>query len=440
MIVADAPVSGDAVAAERWNVAERVAFRFCFLHLGLFCLGTQIATTPFSWLTWDVPDLAMLPPVRNIVAWVAAHVLHFEAPLVTTGSGSGDKAWDWTFLFCVFVFSIVATVVWSWLDRRRENYDTLFKWFRVAVRLLLAGQLVSYGFAKIFPNQMPYPSLYTLAEPFGNMSPMGVLWSSIGAAPHYEMFAGTAEAVAGILLLLPRTTLIGALLAAADMTQVFMLNMTYDVPVKILSFHLLLLAMFLIAPDVPRLARLFFTRRNVGPSREVPLFKTVRANRIAFGLQIAFALWVLGLNIAGGVSQWKQYGAGRPKSPLYGIWDVSVMKIDGVERAALATDSGRWKRIIFDYESLALVETETDERKFYRMKLDPDKKSIEIARNGGPQMAARFTYDRSAPDVLVLDGQIDKQPVRLELKREDDKKLSLVNRGFHWRQDYPFNR
>jgi hypothetical protein len=254
------------------------------------------------------------------------------------------------------------------------------------------------------------------------------------------MFAGTAEAVAGILLLLPRTTLIGALLAAADMTQVFMLNMTYDVPVKILSFHLLLLALFLVAPDVPRLARLFFTRGDVGPSREVPLFKTVRANRIAFALQIVFALWVLGLNIAGGVSQWKQYGPGRAKSPLYGIWDVRVMKIDGVERAPLATDAERWKRVIFDYESLAMVETDADERKYYRMKLDPDKKTIEMARNAGPQMGARFTFDRSAPDAMVLDGDIDKRAVRVELRRQDDKKFLVTTRGFHWRQDYPFNR
>jgi hypothetical protein len=41
---------------------------------------------------------------------------------------------------------------------------------------------------------------------------------------------------------------------------------------------------------------------------------------------------------------------------------------------------------------------------------------------------------------MVLAGEIDGRPVRMELKREDETKMMLVSRGFHWRQDYPFNR
>ena len=55
----------------------------------------------------------------------------------------------------------------------------------------------------------------------------------------YEIFAGCAETLGGILLLTPRTTTLGALVCLADMIQVFMLNMTYDVPVKLFSFHLI---------------------------------------------------------------------------------------------------------------------------------------------------------------------------------------------------------
>ena len=37
------------------------------------------------------------------------------------------------------------------------------------------------------------------------------------------------------------------------MTHVFMLNMCFDVPVKLYSFAYLVMAIFLIAPDLPRL-------------------------------------------------------------------------------------------------------------------------------------------------------------------------------------------
>jgi hypothetical protein len=56
---------------------------------------------------------------------------------------------------------------------------------------------------------MAYPSLIRLLQPLGTLSPMGVLWASMGSAPAYEIFTGCAE-VAGGLLLIPRTATLGA--------------------------------------------------------------------------------------------------------------------------------------------------------------------------------------------------------------------------------------
>lgn len=63
----------DAPWQPQWSRATRVAFRFCFVYFGLYCLGTQIITTPVSLPTWEVPDPATFPPMRQIVFWVAAH-------------------------------------------------------------------------------------------------------------------------------------------------------------------------------------------------------------------------------------------------------------------------------------------------------------------------------------------------------------------------------
>src|SRR5208282_4243632 len=261
-----------------------------------------------------------------------------QAPLVYSGSGSGDKTFDWVLAFCLLVFAALATAIWSLLDRRRENYATLYKWFRLFIRFALASQLVGYGMAKVIPLQMPFPFLTRLLEPFGNFSPMGVLWSSVGASPAYEIFAGSAEMLRGILLIIPWTTTLGALVCLADMTQVFMLNMTYDVPVKLFSFHLLLMALFLLAPELQRLSDFFFRNRTVAPSMQRRLFKTRRANRIAFALQIVFGIWMVGTAAYGGWDDWHQYGGGRPTSALYGIWNVDELSIDGQLRSSLLTD------------------------------------------------------------------------------------------------------
>ena len=182
---------------------------------------------------------------------------------------------------------------------------------------------------------MLYPYLTRLLEPFGNFSPMGVLWASIGSSPAYEVFAGCAEMLGAILLILPRTAMLGALVYLADMTQVFMLNMTYDAgkTVKLLSFHLILLSLFLLAPDFKRLLAFFFLNQSVGPSTQPPLFATARRNLIALVVQVFVGLMLISMNAWGSWKGWHLYGGGSPRSPLYGIWNVDDFKVDGQVRS-----------------------------------------------------------------------------------------------------------
>src|SRR5271155_977409 len=196
----------------RWSPALRIAFRFWLIYLGLYCLATQIITT----LAGAVfPDPATLWPLRPVIFWTGTHIFHVNASLSAFwggNSGTLDDMFGWVTAFCLLVIATAATVVWSLLDRRRENYAELHKWFRLFVRFALAGQMIIYGITKVIPVRMPYPSLTRLLQPFGTLSPMGVLWGSMGSAPAYEIFAGFAEVAGGLLLIVPRTATLGALI------------------------------------------------------------------------------------------------------------------------------------------------------------------------------------------------------------------------------------
>jgi hypothetical protein len=48
----------DELQVPRWGLASRVAFRFCFVYLGLYCLTTSALTRLFSYSRF--PDLATL--------------------------------------------------------------------------------------------------------------------------------------------------------------------------------------------------------------------------------------------------------------------------------------------------------------------------------------------------------------------------------------------
>jgi hypothetical protein len=420
----------------RWSPALRIAFRFWMVYLGLYCLATQMITAPVG---ADLPDLATVWPLRPVIFWTAAHIFHVNAPLCAFGgnSGSGDCMFGWVMTFCLLVIATAATVVWSLLDRSRENYSELHKWFRLFIRFALAGTMIFYGLVKVFPIQMPYPSLTRLLQPFGTLSPMGVLWGSMGSAPAYEIFTGCAEVAGGLLLIVPRTVTFGALISLAAMIQVFMLNMTYDVPAKRFAFQTMLLSCFLLAPDVPRLVRFLLLNRVTAPSTEAQLFRGVRANRIALVAQIIFGLWLVGSCWHHSLVLWNTQGEGRPHSPLYGIWEVKQMSIDEQPRPPLLTDSTRWRRAIFDYPDRMAFQRTDESFASYGASVNLPERTLALTKKDDKNWTANFTFQRPAGDRLILDGRMDNHQVHMELQLTDRNSFLLVSRGFRWAQEFP---
>ncbi|HUK88808.1 MAG TPA: DoxX family protein, partial [Blastocatellia bacterium] len=277
-------------AVIQWGLAKRAAFRFCFIYLVLML---------FPFPLYYIPKTESLFEKYNalwnvIVVWTGKHVLHLSYDITVQPNGSGDTTWNYVQVFCILVFAIAGALIWSLLDRKRPSYPKMYQWLRLLVRFYLVSAFLSYGLAKAIPLQMPSPLLSTLMEPYGESSPMGLLWTFIGASRGYEIFTGLAEVAAGVLLILPRTTAIGAVLGIADMFQVFMLNMCYDVPVKLYSFHLMMMGVFLIAPDLGRLGRLFFGRGQVELVKTPPMFARPRLNKGLLAVQVLFGLYLLG--------------------------------------------------------------------------------------------------------------------------------------------------
>jgi uncharacterized membrane protein YphA (DoxX/SURF4 family) len=378
--------------------------------------------------------------MRQVTFWAASHIFHAKLPLVYTGSGSGDKTFDWVLALCLLVFAVLIASIWSVLDRKRENYVALHKWFRLFLRFALAGQMFVYGMDKAIPLQMPFPYLTRLIEPFGDFSPMGVLWSSVGASRAYEIFTGCAELLGGILLIVPRTTMLGSLVCLVDVILIFMLNMTYDIPVKLFSSHLLLMFAFLLALEFRRLTDFFFHNRTVEPSTQPQLFETGRANSIALAAQIMIGICLLGMNAYGGWTSWHIYGGGRPKSPLYGIWNVEELSKDGQLRMPLLIDYDRFHRAVFDFPDRMAFQRMDDSFARYNAAINTKDKTIALTDGSDKNWKANLTFQRPVEDQLILDGKMDSHRIHMQLRRVDPGKFLLANRGFHWIQEYPFNR
>jgi hypothetical protein len=424
----------------RWRLRTRVAFRLCFLYFSLYVVTTQMLGSLLILPAGTLPDLGGTGYMKGLVTWVANNVFTVTSPFVTVNTGSGDKTIDWIQSFCLLVIAAVASALWSIADRKRDNYATLHKWFHLFLRFGVGSTMVGYGMVKAFPMQMPAPQLTRLLEPFGHFSPMGVLWYSIGASRGYEMFAGFTELIGGILLFVPGLRVLGALVTLAVSVQIFTLNMTYDVPVKLFAFHLILMCLVLLAPEAKRIMRVLVLNKTAEPSTQPPLFRGLRARRAMFAVQLLLGAYIIGMNFDSARKGWFARGGGAPKPPLYGIWNVEEMKVDGVVRSPLVNDYGRWRRVVIQNSASMSFQRMDDTFQGYGATVDMTAKSIALTSGADKAWSGKFAIAQQDPERMVLDGTMGGQAIRLQLQRVDHTKLQLLSRGFNWIQERPFNR
>ncbi|HEX6733083.1 MAG TPA: hypothetical protein VF074_23880, partial [Pyrinomonadaceae bacterium] len=346
-----------------------------------------------------------------------------------------DRTYDYLLVACLLVLAVVGTILWSLLDRKRPSYPTLYRWLHVYARFALGSAMIGYGAFKVISSQFPPPTLDRLMQSFGDASPMGLLWTFMGASEPYTMFVGFAEMVSGILLFPRRTSGLGALMSVGVLSNVVALNFSYDVPVKLYSSHLLATALFILIPDARRLANVFLLNRAAQPVTSKPLFRKTVWNRGALVLGSIFLVLVLGTSLYQSYDQRQRFTAQR--SPLYGIWEVEEFNL-GEAQSTAPTEP--WRRIIFDSPFRLAVQTKTDVQERFRLQMDEQKQTLTLRKREDPDWQSVLTYQQVNPGVLTLTGELGGSQLTARLRRTDEPQFLLTNRGFHWINEFPFNR
>jgi hypothetical protein len=373
-----------------------------------------------------------------VAKWVGKNV--FDVELARFPTGSGDTTFDWVQLCCTAAAAMVVTTAWTLIARRRPIGAPLRDWIRAFVRFGLATILVSYGAYKVIPTQFTRPSLDRLLQPFGDASPMGLLWTFMGASPAFCIVTGAAEMLAGLLLVPRKTALLGALASIGVMSVIVAMNFCYDVPVKLYSAHLLAMAAFVAAHDGRRLAGFFVLERPVAASEPRMLWRPAWLDRGARIVAALFALAWVACTLQQSASVRASYGATVADESLRGIWDVEEFELEGERLPPLVTEERRWRRVVFGSAQMLGLQGMDGSRQRFRMTLDPAARRLTLSKWDDPDWSSALEYSVSEPGGLVITGSFDGRATRATCKRAPDSEFLLVSRGFHWISEYPFNR
>lgn len=426
------PVTPAAEPSLRWNPALLIAFRFAFSYLLLYNLSTFIDLFPFT----DTIAEKYEQGWQHFVPWLASHVLHLARPITIFSNGSGDTTYDYVKIIPQLAIAVVATLAWSLMDRRRTNYRALHQWFMLLMRIALGITMISYGAVKVIKSQFPDPSLARLMQTYGDSSPMGLLWTFMGASKSYNIFTGGVECLGGFLLFIPRLTTLGALVSIGALANIFMLNMSYDVPVKLYSFHLLLMAVVLAGPDLRRLADFFVFHRKVQLTVYSPSLRRKWARWALLGAQL---LLIGYYSIISFVHAYQSFATYNAKPPLYGIWSVEEFSLNNQVVPVSAMDPARWYRLVIDNPFEVSLQSINGARDRYRSKIDMPGKKITLTKRDNPAQVSTFSFTNPESDSMTLKGTVEGKDLYVTLHRIPEPAFLLKTRGFHWINEYPYN-
>lgn len=382
--------------------------------------------------------------------------------------GSGDGTIHYMVLLFNIVMALVIALLSSAAARFKAPHPRWHNGLRIILRYYLALLMWNYGCAKVFKSQFPTPSLMTLSQPLGEASPMGLAWNYMGFSYLYNLFTGGLECLVTLLLLFPQTTLLGALLNLGVMGNVLMMNLSFDIPVKINSGMYVLMSLWLIWPDRWRLLQFFVQNRPVTEPEAIPAWPWSK-----HAIKGVILTSLLGLIAYLNWSHSRYFFPSEVDTDLAGVYTLIPDSVQTPSDIPIPVD--KWKQWVIESPGIIRV-------RHHAHDTGKPQASMEYQRIDTHQIDVFITYDESlwfSPlayqhadtqttftgrlcEIQPTDYRADKKqkkllydrksllkqcvkeeqapPFHFAATRKQRDDYMLIQRGFHLINEYPFNR
>jgi hypothetical protein len=417
----------------RWPIWKKIIFRFFFIYLFL-------EMAPITWLD-AIPGInSVTQYYGKLTDWLviqANAVLFHVRPVLIPENGSGDTSMGWARLWTYLCIAAIVALIWSVLDKKRPNYTRLNYWLCLFARYYIILVALSYGIIKLFGLQMVFPDLHEMATPVGDLLPMRLSWFFIGYSRTYQFFSGAMEVLAALLLLYRRTISLGVLVATGVFLNVMMLNLSYDIPVKIFSMQMEFTCLFLLVNESERLIN-FFILNKPAPEGKIYHFnytkKWMRISRVLF----KWIIVAVGLIFPFYQSFTQSIPSISKTEPVKnGVYAFVQYRLNNKDIPLSTLDTLRWKDLIFE-NGLGSIGTNDTlfrhryNRPYFSYELDSTKNLVGFKKfSNMKEYFLEFKYSIPDSTTIMLDGLRGKDSLHVELK-QTPRHFQLAERQFHW--------
>ena len=351
------------------------------------------------------------------------------------GIPTADMFWAY---FTSFVFLLLALVVsFVWLITDKKNRLTqLYDFTHVLSRYFLAFTLLYYGIEKLDGHQFGILP-YRLVPSVGSYDAFNLYWMSTGTSKSYTFFGGLLETAAAVLLLFRRTSTPGALIALAVLLNVLFINIGYDVPIKLKTFHLILASILILLPNFKNLTRFLLLKQSTGlsPSPSLPLIGHKRFRWLRYGLKFLLISYMLFTIIKDEIDI--RNNVANSPIPVVGLYHVRGFESGQQSDSIRGCDSLQFVKLAFNQFQEAIVKFTYDSTAEFVYDIDTVNRVVDMNSIIDTASKMKLNYQETENGQWLFDGTFGKDSIRFSCSKVDIHSLPLLkNRGrIKWKYD-----
>jgi len=417
---------------QNWSFSNKFFIRFIFLYLVLYIY-------PYGFEYIFELKTSSISFWKNITTWFGEFFLGWEFNKERLLNGL-DSKYDYSRFLLIIFLSVISTIIWMFIDSKiKSNYNLKLKTLtRTILRYHVGLTLITYGLAKVFLLQFGEMDLDSLENIMGNHSGMQFLWAFMSYSKFYTMSTGWIEVIGAVLLLFRKSTFVGSFILFVAMVNVVLIDIGYDVRVKMFAIHILLMTILLMTNDIKRIINFFLLNKPTDSSIEHSLFSTKKNKKIGYLIKGALLLY-----FTVSCFFWHSDRIHKEKDNRY----TSMTKFHNVEIQIIngdtipISDENKWKSISINGnsrrpESLKIISMNNTQN-IYSFSSDTIQKTIEFHLLRGPESDTyKFQYKELSDGFFVFNGYSYKgDSIWIKTKSKTLKDYRLTAKGIKWVTD-----
>lgn len=258
--------------------------------------------------------------------------------------------------------------------------------FKLLSAYYLAAVFLKYGFDKVFKRQFYLPEPNILYSNFGSLTKDTLFWSTMGTSHFYSVVTGVIEVIAGLLILFKRTRVAGFFLALVVAINILLINIGFDISVKLFTLFLLMVVLFNLYPFLKNTYALFIQHTQVKSS----IYKW---------LHVCVCAGIIILIMVPYISS-RNFNDDNAKRPfLHGAYQIEHFTINN---DSLSKGDFPYKRFFIHRNSYIIFQKEDDTMVDYFFEINKGAKKMEIRDYENNKIPVTYNNDEKTGALQLI--------------------------------------